>query len=169
MPLNYTISSNSQQQHLWLTFFGLMPCLRTCSRTMKKCWRGMWSESSCRPNLILLSMTWWIYIIHTLSLIYIIRSEASLWTLMSVCFAAIHVSVSYEERVFNKKCVRFFAPQTGNIMPLFFPGKQRAGRGAAVDFGKRILSGTPCMSYLFNDKFTYVDQVASLDQDWIAF
>ena len=64
MPLNYTIASNSQQQHLWLTFFGLMPCLRTCSRTMKKCWRGMWSESSCRPNLILLSMTWWIYIIR---------------------------------------------------------------------------------------------------------
>ena len=28
------------------TFLGLMPCLRTCSRTMKKCCSGMWSESS---------------------------------------------------------------------------------------------------------------------------
>ena len=134
MPLNYTIASNSQQQHQWLTFFGLMPCLRTCSRTMKKCWRGMWSESSCRPNLILLSMTWWIYIIryHSYTL-----SEVKLPCELSCpSVAAIHVSVSYEERVFNKKCVRFFAPQTGNIMPLFFPGKQRAGGGSSSRFWK---------------------------------
>ena len=40
-----------------LTFFGLSPCLRTCSRTMKKCCRGIWSESSCLPNFKLLSIT----------------------------------------------------------------------------------------------------------------
>ena len=39
------------------TFFGLSPCLRTCSRTMKKCWRGMWSESNWRPNFRLESIT----------------------------------------------------------------------------------------------------------------
>lgn len=31
------------------TFFGRKPCLSTCSRTMKKCCNGMWSESSIRP------------------------------------------------------------------------------------------------------------------------
>ncbi len=40
-----------------LTFFGLSPCLRMCSKTMKKCCRGMWSESSWRPNLRLESIT----------------------------------------------------------------------------------------------------------------
>lgn len=31
------------------TFLGRKPCLSTCSSTMKKCWRGMWSESNIRP------------------------------------------------------------------------------------------------------------------------
>lgn len=33
------------------TFFGRKPCLSTCSRTMKKCCNGIWSESSIRPYL----------------------------------------------------------------------------------------------------------------------
>ena len=57
-PKLYIFISNLRKIIKDETFFGLMPCLRTCSRTMKKCWRGMWSESSCRPNFILLSITW---------------------------------------------------------------------------------------------------------------
>lgn len=33
------------------TFLGRSPCLSTCSSTMKKCCKGMWSESSIRPYL----------------------------------------------------------------------------------------------------------------------
>lgn len=30
-------------------FLGFRPWRKTCSNTMKKCWRGRWSESSCLP------------------------------------------------------------------------------------------------------------------------
>lgn len=38
-------------------FLGFSPCLSTCSKTMKKCWSGMWSESSWWPKRRLESRT----------------------------------------------------------------------------------------------------------------
>lgn len=34
-----------------ITFFGFNPCLNTCSRTIKKCCKGILSESNIRPYL----------------------------------------------------------------------------------------------------------------------
>ena len=48
---------NTSYQNIISTFFGFNPCRKTCSTAMKKCWRGIWSESSCLPNLTLESMT----------------------------------------------------------------------------------------------------------------
>ena len=38
-------------------FLPFMPCFKICSRTIKKCCNGMWSESSWCPNLRLESRT----------------------------------------------------------------------------------------------------------------
>ena len=43
--------------YMIVTFLGLNPCLKTCSNTTKKCCRGMKSESSWRPKLMLDSRT----------------------------------------------------------------------------------------------------------------
>ena len=44
--ITYSIYHHSYNN---FTFFGFNPCLKTCSRTIKKCCKGILSESSIRP------------------------------------------------------------------------------------------------------------------------
>lgn len=44
--ITYSVYHHSNNN---FTFFGFNPCLKTCSRTIKKCCKGILSESSIRP------------------------------------------------------------------------------------------------------------------------